>query len=47
MMPIRANIVGQPVSATRISASIRGLPRWMLVLGFRQLCDVVGRVLER
>jgi hypothetical protein len=44
--PIRANIVGPPNVATRIKASIAGLPLRSLMLGLRKLHDVIAGVLE-
>jgi hypothetical protein len=46
-MPIRANIVGPFVSATKIRGLNGGLPCRMVLLGLRQLRDVVRRILER
>jgi hypothetical protein len=46
MTPIRANIVGPPDVATRISASMAALPLRGLGLGLRKFRDVLAGVLK-
>ncbi|WP_458148156.1 hypothetical protein [Bradyrhizobium sp. UFLA05-109] len=47
MMPIRASIVGPPCSATRIRASIGGLPFRRVMRGLGKLSDVLAGITQR